>query len=502
MTNKRIAGLLLHPTSLPGRNGIGELGAMAWQTLDWMAQAGFRLWQVLPLSPTGYGDSPYSALSAFAGNPLLISLDLLVEQGWLEENELTELRSLSPERVDYGRVIALKFPLLRKAGERWNNGASDNEREAFHIFIEEKKSWLDDHALYISLKSRFQGRSWILWDEPFRDRHPEAIAQSQKQLKSDTHHEQWLQFQFFQQWKKLHEYAHQLGIQVLGDMPLFVAYDSSDVWASRDLFHLDKAGNPTVVAGVPPDYFSKTGQRWGNPLYHWENHRANQFSWWIARTRAMLDLVDSIRIDHFRGFAACWEIPSAEPTAENGEWVKSPGEELFNAIEAAIGHLPFVAEDLGIITPDVTQLRKKFGLPGMRVMQFAFASGADNPFLPHNHEQDSVVYSGTHDNNTSLGWWYEEADEGIRNRVRSYLGTDQLPANDALIRMAFASVAETAVIPLQDVLGLGSEARMNRPAAERGNWSWRVQQHQFSREKADWMRFLIEMFGRALCNEG
>lgn len=496
MKKQRNAGLLLHPTSFPGKNGIGELGAEAYRVLDWMQQAGFTVWQVLPLGPTSYGDSPYACLSAFAGNPLLISLESLVEGGLINDEDLAPFQNLPVNRVDFGGLIPLKMNLLRSAFLAWLDHASEEERTTFNAYCQDNSKWLDDFALFAALKKSRHGRPWNEWEPELRDRNNTALDEFRIESFQEVEFEKWLQFSFHRQWSNLKSYAHERQIRIMGDVPIFVAYDSADVWANRDLFFLDESGNPTVVAGVPPDYFSETGQRWGNPLYNWDVHLESGFAWWIERVEAILRQVDIIRIDHFRGFTASWHIPASEPTAVIGRWVPSPGVELFTRIEEVLGELPFVAEDLGVITEEVTNLRMRFHFPGMRVLQFAFGSGADNPFLPHNHTIDSIVYSGTHDNNTSAGWWEEETDENIRQHVVDYLGGMNESPQDTLIRLAYRSVAGTAIIPLQDVLGLDSAAKMNTPSRESGNWTWRALESDFTHEHAEKMRKLAELYYR------
>lgn len=493
---ERSAGILLHPTSLPGAEGIGTFGSEAYQFIDWSSKAGFSIWQVLPLGPTGYGDSPYQCFSAFAGNPLLISLRTLVEHGYLSNDDVTELSHYPREKVDFGRVIPVKRQLLEKACINWFESAPENERNELNDFRHRQGHWLEDYAMFMSLKDFYDGRCWNEWPEEHRDRHESALNSVREELSDRINRQVWLQYVFFKQWGALRQYANEKGIKILGDMPIFVAYDSSDAWANRTLFHFDETGNPSVIAGVPPDYFSETGQRWGNPLYNWYAHRSQGFEWWKQRIGTSLELVDLIRIDHFRGFSACWEIPASEPTAINGKWVDSPGRELFEAVIAGRGDLPLVAEDLGVITDDVTALRKQFNLPGMRVLQFAFGSGSDNPFLPHNHEPDSVVYSGTHDNNTSLGWWKEEATDEMKGELSRYRGHPVEEPHWDLIHLAFSSVAETAVVPMQDLLGLDSNTKMNRPGEASGNWEWRASENAFSGELADRVRQMLILFGR------
>jgi 4-alpha-glucanotransferase len=477
----RSSGILLHPTSLPGRFGIGDLGDTAYEWIDFLVACGQALWQVLPLGPTGFADSPYACLSAFAGNPLLISLDGLVETGDLDEADLDDLPSFPDDEVDYGAVIAYKIPLLKKAARRFSAQSTAEQRGEYERFCAANAAWLGDFALFMAVKERFQQVSWDEWDADIALRRPQAIAHWAQALAQEVATHKVLQFFFFEQWQRVKAYANERGIQVVGDVPIFVAPDSADVWANRDLFHLDEGGRPTLISGVPPDYFSETGQRWGNPLYRWDVMAERGYAWWIDRMRSTLHAVDIVRIDHFRGFVAYWEIPASEPTAVKGRWVPGPDAAVFEAIEQALGKLPIWAEDLGVITPEVIALRERFDLPGMKILQFAFdeealhASFGDytrNPFLPHNYTPHFVVYTGTHDNDTALGW-FNHCAEAERQRAMAYLGCDDKAFNWSLIRAAMASVARIAVIPLQDVLGLDSQARMNLPGTTGSNWRWR-----------------------------
>jgi 4-alpha-glucanotransferase len=471
MKFNRAAGILLHPTSLPGPHGIGDLGPAAYIWLDWLAGCGCKLWQVLPLGPTGYGDSPYQCFSAFAGNPYLISPQILLEQGLLGRKDLADMPVWDEQRVDFGRLYLWKPALLEKAFRHFSEERGAIQAE-FEVFCSENAAWLDDYALFMAIKETYGGGSWDGWPEALRLRAPSALKEAHRSLSSAINRFSFYQFLFFRQWNALHAYAHEKGVQIIGDIPIFVAYDSSDVWAHPDLFHLDKDGKPTVVAGVPPDYFSPTGQLWGNPLYKWEVHRASGYAWWLERMRATLRLVDILRIDHFRGFAGYWEIPVGNSTAEFGRWVKGPGADFFKVVEENLGSLPILAEDLGVITPDVVKLRERFDLPGMKILQFAF-SGPDNPFLPHTYIQNCVVYTGTHDNDTTSGW-YESAPEAEKDFARRYLQVDGSWIAWDLVRAAWSSVAVFAMAPLQDLLGLGNAARMNYPSRLGGNWEWRM----------------------------
>lgn len=494
MELERGSGILLHPTSLPGPHGAGDAGPDAVRLLDWLASAGQRYWQVLPLVPVGWGSSPYSGLSAFAGNPQLVSPELLAASGLLEPEELAA-PELDPRQVDFDAAGRHRRRLLSLAAARFQQKASTDEKERFDAFRREEAGWLADWALFAALKQVNADVEWTKWPAPLAQRDPQALEEARQALAAPIVEHELSQFFFRQQWTALRTQAHQRGITLIGDVPIFVAHDSADVWAHPELFHLDAAGRPTVVAGVPPDFFSATGQRWGNPLYHWDRLEAEGFRWWIERFRTTLALVDVVRLDHFRGFAACWEIPAGEDTAVNGRWVPVPGAALFAAVREALGDIPIIAEDLGIITPDVVELRTSLGFPGMRILQFAFGSGPRNAYLPHNHDQDSVVYTGTHDNDTALGWW-RALDEQTRDQVRRYAQDPGTTPHWLLIRLACASVARLSLMPLQDVLGLGTEARMNVPGQPAGNWAWRFQWNDLPQDAAGRLRDLCEMFGR------
>jgi 4-alpha-glucanotransferase len=489
MAEDRSAGVLLHPVSLPGPYGIGEIGTEAYSFIDFLERAGISLWQVLPLGPTGYGDSPYQPLSSFAGNPLLISLDRLVQQGDLPGRALEQIPVFPENRIDYQQVRQWKEPLLREAASRFLDDGDTRRMEAFVRFCDEKASWLDDFALFVTIKEQFDEKAeqegsedarWnVYWDRKLALRNKAALKAFEDENQRDIELQRVLQFFFFEQWRELKAYANARGISIVGDIPIFVSPDSSDIWAARELFLTDKDAALTHVAGVPPDYFSVTGQRWGNPLYNWDAMQADGFSWWIGRIRAMLELVDIIRIDHFRGFQAYWKIPADEETAEKGEWVEAPGRELFEAVKKSLGELPILAEDLGLITPAVEELRDHFHFPGMKVLQFAFSfdpSGdfaSDNSFLPHTYEKNCVVYTGTHDNDTTLGW-FKSVSEAERDLVRRYLARPDSDIVWDLIRIAYSSVARYAIIPMQDYLVLGTDSRMNLPSTIGGNWSWRM----------------------------
>jgi 4-alpha-glucanotransferase len=485
MKFSRCSGVLLHVTSLPGRFGIGDLGACAYEFADFLASAGQKLWQVLPLNPTGYGNSPYQCFSAFGGNPLQLSLERLREAGLLSAADLAQGPSFPDERVDYGTVIEFKFRILRRAAEAFFADASHADREEFDRFCEKAEAWLDDFALFMAIKNHHHEVMWTLWDSPLRRRNAQALRDWSRKLKAETEALKYWQFEFFRQWSGLKRYCQERGIRVMGDLPIYVAHDSADVWAHPEMFRLDEDGIPEVVSGVPPDYFSRTGQLWGNPIYRWDKMAADGYQWWVERFRAALGLFDMVRLDHFRGFEAYWEVPAGETTAVRGRWVKGPGEAFFPVLKNAIGELPIVAENLGVITPAVENLRHKFGLPGMSLLQFAFGNDPQGPsFRPHNYARDLVAYTGGHDNDTTLGWWTSSGasdstrtPEDVRKEhdlARAYLGLkDDSEIQWAMIRAVMASVADFSIIPLQDVLGLGSEARMNLPGTVSGNWEWR-----------------------------
>lgn len=468
----RSSGILLHPTSLPGRYGIGDLGDSAFRFVDWLAGQAQGVWQVLPLGPTSYGDSPYQTLSAFAGNPNLISLDRLVERGWLAEADLADVPDFPADRVDFGPVIEYHNAKLHLAYERFAASGDARAISAFEGWCAQNTPWLDDFSLFIALKRANGGRAWVEWPEPLALSEPDALARAREQYASEIREHCWQQWLFSEQWDALKRHAAEKGIRLFGDLPIFVAHDSADVWAHRDLFYLDEHGQPTVIAGVPPDYFSETGQRWGNPLYRWDRMRETGYAWWIQRFRAVFTTVDFVRIDHFRGFEAYWEIPAEEETAINGQWIPGPGAHFFEVVQQELGDLPIIAEDLGVITREVEELREQFNLPGMKVLQFAW-NKPTNPFLPHNHVVNCVVYSGTHDNNTTLGWWEEEMDDGTRQFMADYLGHEVRDAVWTLMKIGMRSVAHTFIMPLQDLLALGSDTRMNTPGKPAGNWTWR-----------------------------
>jgi 4-alpha-glucanotransferase len=505
MNFPRSSGILLHPTSLPGRFGVGDLGPEAYRFVDFLVSAGQSLWQVLPLGPTGYGDSPYACYSAFAGNTLLVSPERLVARGLLEGDLKPDLDA---DRVDFGEAHRIKEGILKRAYDSYKRTIETNLRSAFETFAQREAHWLDDYALFRALKDAHNGVAWNEWEAALVRRTPAAMERVRAQLHEEIEAQMFYQFLFFEQWFALKSYANERGVKIVGDLPIFVAQDSADVWTNPDQFKLDENGRPLVVAGVPPDYFSSTGQLWGNPLYNWERMEADGFAWWIERVRATLKVVDIARVDHFRGFAACWEIPGGDKTAERGQWVEAPGTELFTAIRKTLGELPIIAEDLGVITPDVVALRDEFGFPGMRILQFGFGGDAKNIDLPHNYVANVVAYTGTHDNDTTVGWFESVAGEGSTRTAKQieterqfcldYLNSDGREIHWDFIRAVLASVANRAIVPLQDVLGLGTEARMNLPNSTEKNWSWRYRAGALTDTIATRLKQLTTLYGRLL----
>ena len=500
----RSSGILLHPSSLPGRFGIGDLGEYAYRFVDFLQEAEQSLWQVLPLGPTSYGDSPYQSPSTFAGNPNLISLDMLVGAGYLSESDFSDLPNFPAYRVDYGPVIEYHTRKLKLAFSRFEKQADPADLKAFNDYCNANAAWLDDYALFMALKEAHDLRPWTEWTDPDIVRYqPAALKKARKKYAETIRYHQFTQWVFKQQWVKLKGYAAERDIRMMGDIPIFVAHDSSDVWANQDLYYLNEDGTPTVIAGVPPDYFSETGQRWGNPLYRWDVMKANGYAWWLRRFEAVFDLVDLVRVDHFRGFDAYWEIPASEKTAVKGQWVKGPGMDFLKAVLDKFGELPIVAEDLGVITPEVEALRDGFNLPGMQVLQFAFdGECGGNTFLPHHYPRNTIVYTGTHDNNTTFGWWHSnEAHDGIKRCVTNYLGRDHYSElNDsihwALMRLASGSVAHTCVFPLQDVLGFGADTRMNSPGNPEGNWTWRFGTEELHKSAKESLAYITRLYSR------
>ena len=490
----RTAGVLLHVTSLPGPYGIGDLGPAAYEWVDILSHAGQSWWQILPLGPPGAGDSPYQCYSAFAGNPMLISPQRLVDDGLLRA-EVVQPPAFPAERVDYPAVAGFKRRLLEEAWRAFGRGEAPGLRGPFKRFCTTHAKWLDDYALFMALRESHGPGSWTDWPGDLVVRHPSALQDARQRLADLIGRNQFGQFLFFRQLDELRGHARCAGVRLIGDLPMFVSPESADVWSNPGLFLLDERRRPRVVAGVPPDYFSKTGQRWGNPLYNWPAMKRNRYRWWVDRLRATLRQVDLVRLDHFRGFQAYWEVPAPKRTARHGRWVKAPGADLLKTVKSRLGGLPFIAEDLGMITPQVQALRDRFELPGMRVLQFAFGGASDNPFLPHQYCRNAVVYTGTHDNDTTAGWYASlSADE--QARVRRYASCDGSQVSWDLIRLAWSSVADVAIAPLQDVLDLGSEARMNIPGRACGNWQWRVTRQMLSHVSFDRLRELTETYDR------
>jgi 4-alpha-glucanotransferase len=491
---RRSAGILLHPTSLPGKYGIGDLGPMAHSWIETLARCKQTWWQILPLGPTGAGDSPYQSYSAFAGSPNLISPDLLVQEGLIASSDLKDVH-FPPGKVDYGNVTRFKDWLLDRAWQAFNHGAAGRLRDPFAKFQSDEAHWLNDYGLFMAIKNAQDGRSWHTWPTDLIRREPAALERTRHDLTDAIGAQQFRQFLFFRQWQNLRDHAHRLGVKLFGDAPIFVSPDSSAVWANPELFLLTADRKPKVVAGVPPDYFSATGQLWGNPLYDWDRMKADGYAWWVARIRANLTQVDLVRLDHFRGFEAAWHIPADATTAQVGEWVKGPAAELLEALNNSLGALPLVAEDLGLISKQVHALRDQFQLPGMYILQFAYGGAVEFRFLPHNHIRNAVVYTGTHDNDTTLGWW-QAITENERQFLRKYDPfVDKEPVWH-LIRTAWGSVADFAIVPMQDVLNLGSEARMNVPGTPSGNWTWRMTDEQMATPALDRLAELTDLYYR------
>jgi 4-alpha-glucanotransferase len=479
---------------LPGPYGIGDLGQIAYAWVDALVRAKQTWWQILPLGPTGFSDSPYQSFSAFAGNQNMVSPDALVEDGLVSPDDLAGVH-FPADHVDFGSVSAFKARLLDHAWANFQTGRAPVLQPLFEAFIREQASWLNDFALYMALKNVHQGASWREWPLDLIQRKPPALAAARQELASLVRRHQFRQFLFFRQWRALKQYANQKGIRLIGDIPIFVAGDSADVWAHPGLFELDTKGQPTVVAGVPPDYFSADGQLWGNPLYNWPALKRTGYAWWVARLRATLEQVDLIRLDHFRGFEAYWAIPAGLPNARRGQWIKGPGADLMETLRQALGSLPLIAEDLGLITPEVESLREQSHLPGMRVLQFAFGGETDNPYLPHNYRHNTVVYTGTHDNDTTRGW-YAGLGSNEKAFLHRYLGRECTDVAWEFIRLAWSSVADYAIAPLQDVVNLGSEARMNSPGRPTGNWGWRLREDQLNVATLERLADLTELYGR------
>ena len=494
---ERSSGILFHPTSLPGKYGIGTLGKEAYAFIDFLKKSRQKLWQIFPLGPTGYGDSPYQSFSSFAGNPYLIDFDLLIEAHLLSEEDLRDVFfGDNEEYIDYGAIYNQKYPLLRKAYENFKSSDNHEMKENLEHFKRENASWLNDYSLYISLKNHFNGLPWNEWAHDIKNREHGAMEHYRNELADDIEYHNFIQFLFFKQWGDVKRYANENGIKIIGDIPIFVAADSSDAWANPEIFLFDEERKPVKVAGVPPDYFSATGQLWGNPLYNWQKLKETNYSWWVERVRANLSTCDIIRIDHFRGFEAYWAVPYGDDTAINGQWEPGPGIDLFNAIKSQLGELPIIAEDLGLMTQGVIDLREATGFPGMKILGFAFDSGEENDYLPHTYTKNCVVYTGTHDNDTLIGW-FQKAKEEDRQFARDYLNSrsDDEIHWDA-IRGAWSSVASMAISPVQDFLGLGSEARINTPGVAAGNWQWRLRHEVLTDELAERIAKLTRVYSR------
>ncbi len=473
MPFQRSSGILLHPTSLPSRFGIGDLGQSAYEFINFLERSGQRIWQILPLGPTGYEHSPYTMnFSAFAGNPMLVSLEQLADEGLLDADKLEPITDTDSTRVDFDRVIPHKTQYLRQAYQRFQ------PNDAFEQFCQEQAAWLEDYVLFMALLEANDGKEWSQWERAIARREPAALQEQTETLKDEIQYHRFVQFKFFEQWKRLRSYANERGIQIVGDVSIYVCYNSADVWADPKCFKLNpETLQPLYIAGVPPDYFSATGQLWGNPVYDWDYLKSTNFDWWVKRFKATLEYVDIVRIDHFRAFEAYWQVPAGEETAMNGEWIEAPGYAFFETLAERLGSLPVLAEDLGIITPEVEALRDHFEFPGMKILLFAFAEDDKNPYLPHNFVRNCVVYVGTHDNDTAIGWWEQDASDQVKQSVARYLGYDSpnqiQEINWALLRLAYASIADLAIVQLQDVMGLGHESRMNDPSTPVGNWRWR-----------------------------
>lgn len=496
MNFERSSGILMHPSSFHSNYGIGDLGKGAYEFIDFLILSGQKLWQTFPLGPTGYGDSPYQCFSAFAGNPLLLSIDSIIEDSLLSKNDIPNIE-FNSEYVDYGKVINFKTQLFYIAYENFKRLDCPIKKSKLEIFVKNNKLWLEDYSLFAALKDHFGGKAWTDWNEDIKTRKTKAIIHYRSILEDKCNYYKFLQYLFHEQWSKVKSYANVNGIKIIGDIPIFVAFDSADAWANSELFLFDQDKKPVKVAGVPPDYFSKTGQLWGNPLYNWEKLKDTKFEWWIDRVRSNLELCDIIRIDHFRGFSAYWAVPYGEKTAINGSWEPCPGRELFDAIQKALGKLPIIAEDLGLITPDVEELRDQFNFPGMKILQFAFDSKDESNHLPHIYIKNSVVYTGTHDNDTCVGW-YKKADKDDKNFANQYLNIKETNnIHWTFIRSAWSSVANFALAPMQDILGLDSEGRMNTPGIASGNWQWRIKQKDLkNKEIIEKLKNLTEIYFR------
>ncbi|SES62048.1 4-alpha-glucanotransferase [Anaerobranca gottschalkii DSM 13577] len=492
---KRSSGILLHPTSLPSPYGIGDLGKEAYDFVDFLVASKQKLWQILPLGPTGFGDSPYQCFSAFAGNPLLISLDKLVQEGFLKKEDIKPPKKFDDNHVEFGEVINFKFSVFNKAYNNFKKHATKIQKEKYENYCHNQKKWLDDYALFMALKEHYKGAVWNTWDKPIAKREASALEYWKEKLKEEIGFQKFIQYIFYEQWMDLKSYANKNFIEVIGDIPIFVAFDSADVWSQPELFCLDEKGYPTEVAGVPPDYFSATGQLWGNPLYNWDKMKEDDYKWWIDRFKVTLQLVDIVRLDHFRGFEAYWAVPYGEKTAVNGVWRKGPGADLFSSIEKALGKLPIIAEDLGFITKEVHEIREQFNFPGMKILQFAFDSKEESDVIPYKYEKNSVVYTGTHDNDTILGW-FEKASPQDREYALKYSKSDGKDISWDIIQLALSTVCNIAIFPLQDILSLGAEGRMNVPGTASGNWTWRFKKGDLTESIALRLAELTKLYGR------
>jgi len=492
---ERASGILIHPSCFPSHGGIGDFGPAAYDFLGFLSAAGQTAWQILPLGPVGYGNSPYSCISAFAGNPLLISLERLAERGWIDEKRVRALpNGVSP--INFEQLERTKIPLLQEAAANFLRDANDTDRERFNKFCWLNGWWLEDYVLFETLRRHFSADSWNHWPRALAERKPEALEKARREFAGEINQGRAIQFAFYEQWRALHQECKRRGIKIVGDVAIFVSYDSSDVWAHPDLFRLNDDLSSEVVAGVPPDYFSKTGQRWGNPLYRWEVLRERGYEWWMQRMKWALQTCDMVRIDHFRGFESCWEIPAEEETAINGRWIKGPGDEFFYVLRQTFGELPLIAEDLGLITDEVVALRERIGVPGMRVLQFGFGDKGAHMYLPHKYKENTVVYTGTHDNDTTVGWWRNSSRPEEREAAKAYFGDAPDGIHWAMIRAAETSVAKLCVIPLQDVLGLDSDCRMNIPSHPEGNWTWRYRSEELTRAVAEKLRAVTDLADR------
>ncbi len=490
MKFERKSGILCHPTSFPSDYGIGDFGKGAFDFIDFLEKAKQKIWQILPLSPTGYGDSPYQSFSAFAGNHYLISPKKLVEKGLLKKEDIESHPQFPKHKVDYGNIIEWKMAILEKAFENFKQDSGHKEKIKLERFCKDNDYWINDYALFMSLKKHFDGKSWEDWDKDISNYEPQAVKKWTEKLNDSILYQKWLQFTFSEQWQEVKYYANEKNISIIGDLPIFVAYDSADLWSNPDLFIY------SYIAGVPPDYFSSTGQLWGNPQYNWEKMKENDYRWWRQRFTKLLDIIDIIRVDHFRGFEASWYVYFDSENAIKGRWVKAPGEHLFDKVYEYMGKLPIIAENLGVITPEVEALRNKYSFPGMRILQFAFDDfSSENGFLPHNYEQNTVVYTGTHDNDTTVGWFHS-LNEDVKNYVKEYLNTDANEIQWDIIRAGHSSNADLSIIPMQDIFGLGTDSRMNYPGKDTGNWSWRYEQHMINDDLSNRLKRLTELYGR------